>query len=105
MDISIPGLTSNIVGATPVVILGANGSGKTRLAVQMTSSGNAEFIGAVRNIALPDQIPNWSLQTATNELIGRTTQRKKHLLGTYSRYRCVVWEAMELTRCESDANI
>lgn len=76
MDISIPGLTSHIVGAAPVVILGANGSGKTRLAVQMTSSGNAEFIGAVRNIALPDQIPNWSLQTATNELNNRTNQRK-----------------------------
>lgn len=76
MDISIPGLTSCITGTTPVVILGANGSGKTRLAVQMTSGGNAEFIGAVRNIALPDQIPNWSLQTATNELISRTTQRK-----------------------------
>ena len=76
MDISIPGLNSPLIGPAPVVILGANGSGKTRLAVQMTSAGNAEFIGAVRNIALPDQIPNWSLQTATNELTNRTNQRK-----------------------------
>lgn len=76
MDISIPGLNPPLLGTAPVVILGANGSGKTRLAVQMTSSGNAEFIGAVRNIAMPDQIPNWSLQTATNELNSRTNQRK-----------------------------
>ena len=76
MDILIPGLTSPLVGTTPVVILGANGSGKTRLAVQMTQAGNAEFIGAVRSIALPDQIPNWSLQTAINELTNRTNQRK-----------------------------
>lgn len=76
MDITIPGLAAPIVGAAPVVILGANGSGKTRLAVQMTNDGNAEFIGAVRNIALPDQIPNWTLQTAINELNNRTNQRR-----------------------------
>ena len=76
MDISIPGLPTPIPGLTPIVILGANGSGKTRLAVQMTQQGNAEFIGAVRQIALPDEIPNWTLQTATNELTNRTNQRR-----------------------------
>lgn len=76
MDISIPGLSPPLAGDAPIVILGANGSGKTRLAVLLASAGNAEFIGAVRSIALPDQIPNWSLQTATNELTNRTQQRK-----------------------------
>lgn len=76
MDITIPGLASPLVGTAPIVILGANGSGKTRLAVEMTKKGDAEFIGAVRNIALPDEIPNWTLQTATNELTNRTNQRK-----------------------------
>ncbi len=76
MDISIPGLSPPLAGDAPIVILGANGSGKTRLAVILASAGNAEFIGAVRSIALPDQIPNWSLQTATNELTNRTQQRK-----------------------------
>lgn len=76
MEILIPGLSTPIAGSTPIVILGANGSGKTRLAVQMTQQGTAEFIGAVRSIALPDDIPNWTLQTATNELANRTNQRR-----------------------------
>jgi ABC-type cobalamin/Fe3+-siderophores transport system ATPase subunit len=76
MQIQIPGTTFALDGMSPVVILGANGSGKTRLAVDMTRSGNGEFIPAVRNIALPDQIPNWNLQTATSELTSRTAQRR-----------------------------
>jgi ABC-type cobalamin/Fe3+-siderophores transport system ATPase subunit len=76
MEILIPGLSTPIAGTTPIVILGANGSGKTRLAVQMTQQGNSEFIGAVRQISLPDEIPNWNLQTATNELTNRTIQRR-----------------------------
>jgi hypothetical protein len=76
MDITIPGLPEPLTGTTPVVILGANGSGKTRLAVEMTKGRKAEFIPAVRNIALPDQIPNWTLQTATHEFASRTNQRQ-----------------------------
>lgn len=76
MQIEIPGLSTPLEGSAPIVILGANGSGKTRLAVEMTRSGLAEFIPAVRNIALPDQIPNWTLQTATSELTNRTNRRR-----------------------------
>lgn len=76
MNINIPGLAAPITGSAPVVILGANGSGKTRLAVEMTRSVGAEFIPALRNIALPDQIPNWTLQAAINELNNRTNQRQ-----------------------------
>lgn len=76
MDISIPGLAAPITGSAPIVILGANGSGKRRLAVEMTRSVGAEFIPALRNIALPDQVPNWTLQTGTHELINRTHQRQ-----------------------------
>jgi len=76
MHINIPGLPEALAGDNPIVILGANGSGKTRLAVSMTQPGNAEFIPAVRNIALPDEIPNWTLNTAINELNNRTNQRK-----------------------------
>ena len=76
MDINIPGLAAPIIGSAPIVILGANGSGKTRLAVELIRSVGAEFIPALRNIALPDQIPNWTLQTATNELNSRTSQRQ-----------------------------
>lgn len=76
MQVNIPGLSTALDGQAPIIILGANGSGKTRLAVEMTRQGGAEFIPAVRNIALPDQIPNWTLQTAINELTNRTNQRQ-----------------------------
>jgi ABC-type cobalamin/Fe3+-siderophores transport system ATPase subunit len=76
MATSIPGIAEPIDGDGPIVLLGANGSGKTRLAVQLAQSGTAEFIPALRNIAIPDQIPNWTLQTATNELQNRTIQRR-----------------------------
>lgn len=76
MATSIPGIAEPIEGDGPIVLLGANGSGKTRLAVQLAQSGTAEFIPALRNIAIPDQIPNWTLQTATNELQSRTNQRR-----------------------------
>lgn len=78
MVINIPNLSEPVGGAGPVVLLGANGSGKTRLAVQMAQSGDTEFIPALRNIAIPDQIPNWTLQTATNELQNRANQRRSH---------------------------
>lgn len=76
MQVNIPGLSTALDGPMPIIILGANGSGKTRLAVEMTRQSGAEFIPAVRNIALPDQIPNWTLQTAINELTSRTNQRQ-----------------------------
>lgn len=76
MTINIPGLSTALEGYAPIVILGANGSGKTRLAVDLMRQSGGEFIPALRNIALPDQIPNWSLQTATNELNNRTSQRQ-----------------------------
>lgn len=76
MNVNIPGLSTELEGDQAIVILGANGSGKTRLAVEMTRSGGAEFIPALRNIALPDQIPNWTLQTAIAELNNRTSQRQ-----------------------------
>lgn len=76
MATNIPGIAEPIEGDGPIVLLGANGSGKTRLAVQLAQNGTAEFIPALRNIAIPDQIPNWTLQTATNELQNRTNQRR-----------------------------
>ena len=76
MATNIPGIAEPIEGDGPIVLLGANGSGKTRLAVQLAQTGTAEFIPALRNIAIPDQIPNWTLQTATNELQNRTNQRR-----------------------------
>ena len=72
MDINIPDLAEPLKGSAPIVILGANGSGKTRMAVELTKSGNTEFIPAVRNISLPDDIPNWSLRTATEQFSSRT---------------------------------
>lgn len=77
MDVTIPGISEALTGKEPIVILGANGSGKTRLAVQMAKAGSMEFIPALRNIALPDQLPNRTLQDATNDLTNKTNRRKE----------------------------
>ena len=76
MQVQLTGLAQPLDGTAPVVILGANGSGKTRLALELARSSGAEFIPAIRNIALPDEIPNWTLRTAINELTSRTNQRQ-----------------------------
>ena len=46
-----------IDGAQPIVILGPNGSGKTRLAQQITQSGDWTAIGAQRRTWLDEQLP------------------------------------------------
>lgn len=73
--VSVPGLTDAIEGNGPVVMLGANGSGKTRLAAQMARESVAEFVPALRVIAVPDQLPSWSPAQAATELSNRTKQR------------------------------
>ncbi len=60
MTISIPIDFPGIAlpdGSSPVVILGPNGSGKTRLAQQITRSGEWIAIGAQRRTWLNDQLP------------------------------------------------
>ncbi len=49
--------TDTIDGNYPIVVIGPNGSGKTRFAAQLATRNNAEFLGALRNIAMQENIP------------------------------------------------
>lgn len=76
MDVLLPNMSTPLSGNEPIVILGANGSGKTKLAIELSKKTNADYIPALRNLSIPDQLHNWTLQTATTEFISRTNQRK-----------------------------
>jgi hypothetical protein len=64
-------------GDAPLVIIGPNGSGKTRFGLQLTQWNDAEFIAALRNIALEQVIPMQSLAQAEKELRNHTQQHTK----------------------------
>ena len=66
-----------IEGSDPIVILGPNGSGKTRYGLQLSDWNNAENIAALRNIALAENVPMQSLAQAEQELINHKRNRKK----------------------------
>lgn len=53
---------AEIAGSQPVVIIGPNGSGKTRQARQVTASGGATvaFVNALRNTRVTREIPRWA---------------------------------------------
>lgn len=65
-----------IEGTAPLVVLGPNGSGKTQLASRLASSNSAEFINALRNIQLNDQLTSQSLEQSKNELQSRINDRR-----------------------------
>jgi len=66
-------------GSQPLVIVGPNGSGKTRFGTSLAQSNNADHIGALRNIQLNAQIGRRSLIQATKEFTDNLS-RKRQLL-------------------------
>ena len=52
MDVQIPG-SGAVQGSTPIVVIGPNGVGKTRLGVTITQANSGERIGALRNVEIP----------------------------------------------------
>ena len=66
-----------IDGRTPIVVIGPNGSGKTRFGHQVARKNNADIIVALRNIALGANVPMQSVTQAENELKNHKRQRTK----------------------------
>ena len=64
-------------GTAPLVVIGPNGSGKTRFALQIAKWNNAETIAALRNIALAQNIPMQSLAQAEQELSNHKRQHRR----------------------------
>ena len=67
MNVTIPGADLPVEGNSPIVVIGPNGVGKTRLGVFIARSNDAERVSALRNIEI-DQIPMANFQNASAQL-------------------------------------
>ena len=56
-----------VQGTHPLVIIGPNGVGKTRLGVNITRNNNAERVAALRNVEIPD-IPLQRFEQASRDV-------------------------------------
>ncbi|BCE01105.1 AAA family ATPase [Marinicellulosiphila megalodicopiae] len=75
-------------GKKPIVIIGANGSGKTTFAVKLSKQKKCDYIGAHRNISLPDKItmdPYTNDRTKSYSQI--TDQQKSHPWGLANDFK------------------
>lgn len=65
-----------VTGMAPLVMIGPNGSGKTRHGLKMTGWNQANMIAALRNIALPANLPMQTLDRAGQDLQNQIDQRR-----------------------------
>jgi len=65
MDVDLSGI--QVPGSHPIVIIGPNGVGKTRLGVVITNSNQAERVAALRNVEIPE-IPLLRVDQASREV-------------------------------------
>ena len=66
----------SLEGTSPIVILGPNGSGKTRYGLKIAVWNNSENIAALRNIALGKNVPMQALDQASSQLEQQKNQHK-----------------------------
>jgi hypothetical protein len=76
--LTLPG-GETLPGEAPVVVIGPNGSGKTRQAHQMTASVLTEFINALRNTRVAPELPAVGVDTARNQF----NNQKNHTRGQH----------------------
>jgi len=79
-DDSIPIILTpdiTVTGRNPVVVIGPNGSGKTRFGHQVANQNQAEIIVALRNIALNANVPMQSVTQAQQQLNQHKKQRTR----------------------------
>src|SRR5258708_14219580 len=75
IPINLPG-SIQLTGTGPVVIVGPNGSGKTRFSTQLAQMNSAEIVSALRNSAPRSDIPAYSPIQARNNLESLIQQRQ-----------------------------
>ena len=70
---------SELAGGNPVVLIGANGSGKTRKARDLSASCSIEFINALRNTRIQPSLPAMSYVDAERNFdAARNRSRQTH---------------------------
>ena len=73
--------SEQIPGSHPIVVIGPNGSGKTRFGVQLLELNDCEMVGAVRNIQMQQNIP-----------VQGPIQANQNLTNSINRRRSAYWE-------------
>jgi hypothetical protein len=77
MDVSLtlPG-GGTLAGSDPVVVIGPNGSGKTRQTRNLGSAAPIEFINALRNTRVAPELPAVGVETARNNFTNQKNQSR-----------------------------
>jgi hypothetical protein len=63
-----------LTGANPIVVIGPNGSGKTRQARQLTADVPIAFVNALRNTRVAPELPATGVQTARAQFTAQRSQ-------------------------------
>src|SRR5665213_3172644 len=63
-------------GYGPVVIIGPNGSGKTRKARDITATCSIEFVNALRNTRIPLNLPAMAFSEAETQFVNTRNQSR-----------------------------
>ncbi len=74
-DVVLPS-GERLEGTDPVVVLGPNGSGKTRQTRNMTSTAPIEFVNALRNTRVAPELPAMGFDTARNNFTSQRNQAR-----------------------------
>lgn len=67
---------TELEGSSPIVVLGPNGSGKTRQARTLTADAPIDFVNALRNTRVSPQIPAMGFTDAKNNFTSQKNQAK-----------------------------
>jgi len=59
-----------------VIVIGPNGSGKTKYGIRLSQMNNADHIGALRNIALQENLPTWTVRQAETAVKNQLNSQK-----------------------------
>lgn len=73
--VSLPG-GEVLSGQTPIVVIGPNGSGKTRQTRQLATSAPMEFVNALRNTRVSPELPAMGLDSARNNFNSQKNQSR-----------------------------
>jgi hypothetical protein len=65
-----------LTGFSPVVIIGPNGSGKTRKARDINATCSVEFVNALRNTRIPLNLPAMAFTEAENQFVSSRNQSR-----------------------------